>query len=495
MTFEPDFKRFFRHTPALVAVANYEGYFVWVNESWERVLGRSAESMGSEPYENFVHPDDVAATSKVLSSKAAAGEEVINTINRYRHVDGSWVYLEWNINIDPHNQLLYGIANDVTTIVLRNELLKATQERFELAVDGSHDGIWDWDIENNDGFLSDRCLEILGHKEEFNMGAFLIWEKALHPDDKDRVLHALFAHLKDRTDYEVEFRMMCPDSGQWRWFLTRGQAIWNDEGRATRMAGSLSDINDRKQHEQQLRDARRLAEEASKAKSMFLANMSHELRTPLNSIIGFSRRILSKGDTMDPARFVDGVDAIFRNGNYLLELVNALLDLAKIEAGMMVLKKQSASFKGLVEDVSSQFKPLSEEKGLTLNFTQNLTQTNYYFDFIKVKQILINLISNAIKFTEKGYVDVTISEDFSVGQLIKIEVLDTGVGLEEDEFNQIFNKFYQVKSSAYPGQGTGIGLALVREFSRLHGGEVSVSSEKGTGTLFTVTIDAHHDLS
>ncbi len=493
MSFEPDFKRFFRNTPALIAVANFQGRFVWVNESWERLLGHSAEAMCAEPYENFVHPDDVAATSNVLSSKAAAGDEVINTINRYRHVDGSWVYLEWNINVDPDNQLLYGIANDVTSIVRRNELLKATQERFELAVDGSHDGIWDWDIENQDGFLSDRCLELLGYDEEINVEVFSIWNKSLHPEDKERVIHSLFSHLKDRTPYDVEFRMACPD-GHYHWFLAKGQAIWNEEGRATRMAGSLSDINDRKVYEHEINHARQLAEEASRAKSLFLANMSHELRTPLNSIIGFSRRILNKSDTLDPSRFMDGVDAIFRNGNYLLELVNALLDLAKIEAGMMELKKQSASFKGLLEDVSLQFKPLAEEKGLTLNFTQNLTQTNYYFDFIKVKQILINLISNAIKFTDKGYIDVTISEEAGSKHIIKIEVLDTGLGLDENEFNQIFNKFYQVKSAGLAGQGTGIGLALVREFSRLHGGEVSVSSEKGTGTLFTVTIDANHNL-
>jgi len=492
MAFKPEFERFFSHTPALMAVANTRGHFVWINDSWDRIVGYGAEKLLTQPYHNFVHPDDIEQTSSTLSRKAAAGEEVINTINRYRHRDGHWIYLEWNITVDPENQLLYGIANDVTMIVGRNKLLKASQERFELAVAGSNDGLWDWDIEADVMFYSDRCKAMLGYGDDTPEDKLELWLDAIHDDDRAMAEAALAGHLKNRLPYAIEHRLMC-QNGELRWFLTKGQAIWNDKGEATRMAGSLSDIHERKLHEVELLRARKKAEEASNAKSVFLANMSHELRTPLNSIIGFSNRIIRKADDSIPEKMLVGVDAIYRNGQYLLALVNSLLDLAKVEAGMMDLKRQAQSINVLIEDVDAQLGALARQKMLSIKFTLETEHEKYNLDYIKVKQILINLISNAIKFTEKGYIETVFSDALMPGfegsganaRCLKIEVIDTGLGLSPEDCEIIFDKFVQGGGNSAV-QGTGIGLTLVKEFVKLHGGQVSVSSELGTGSVFTV---------
>jgi len=488
--FEPEFKRFFAHTPALLAVADFEARFVWVNESWESVLGYGAEQLLSQPYEDLIHPDDKDPSQNIFLKKVAGGEDAIKTNNRYRHADGHWVYLEWYINVDSKNRLLYGIANDVTNIISRNALLKESQLRFNLALDGSNEGIWDWDIDKGEFFFSDRCKTMLGYEPDEVGNSHREWGKWISAEDADNNRLQVLAHLKEKIPYEVECRFE-NKLGEFRWFLIRGQAVWDENGKALRMAGSFSAIHERKLYEQQLQEARKNAEEASNAKSIFLANMSHELRTPLNSIIGFSNRILRRAGDISPAKFLDSVDAIFRNGKYLLDLVNSLLDLAKIEAGMMILDKQPSSVEGLLEDVLSQMLPLAEEKGLTLTVACVGDRSVYNFDFIKVKQILINLLSNAVRFTQNGYVDVAISPLGGDDGFLEITVVDTGVGLSESEQKKIFKKFIQLNNvdDIVRGTGTGIGLALVQEFSKLHGGYVSVSSEKGTGSVFTVVID------
>lgn len=491
--FTPEFKRFFSHTSALLAVADFKGRFVWVNESWEKVLGYRAKQLLSQPYADLIHPDDKDPTQNRLLKKVAAGEEVINTTNRYRHADNHWVYLEWSINVDAKNQLLYGIANDVTKIIHQNTLFKESQLRFNLVLDGSNEGIWDWDIVTGEFFFSDRCKAMLGYEPDEVGNSYEEWLKWISAEDAEYNLAQVRAHLKEKLPYEAECRFRTKQ-GDLRWFLIRGQAIWNEKGQALRMVGSLSAIHERKLYEQRLQEARTKAEEANNAKSVFLANMSHELRTPLNSIIGFSNRILRRSEDISPQRFIDSVDAIFRNGKYLLDLVNALLDLAKIEAGMMELDKQPSSIEGLLDDVSAQLLPLAQERGLTLNVACKSDRAVYNFDFIKVKQILVNLISNAIKFTQNGYVDVTVSPCATDNRFLEIVVLDTGVGLSEDEQQKIFNKFTQFNKAENMARGTGIGLSLVQELCTLHGGYVSVSSEKGTGSVFTVMIDVSENL-
>jgi len=488
--FEPEFKRFFVHTPALLAVADFEARLVWVNESWEDVLGYGAEQLLSQSYENLVHPDDKDPSKNILLKKGAGGEDTIKTSNRYRHADGHWVHLEWYINVDSKNKLLYGIANDVTNIISRNALLKESQLRFNLALDASNEGIWDWDIDKEEFFFSDRCKTMLGYEADEVGNSYREWGQWISAEDAESNRIKVLTHLKEKTPYEVECQFKTK-LGELRWFLIRGQAVWDENGKALRMVGSFSAIHERKLHEQQLQEARKNAEDASNAKSVFLANMSHELRTPLNSIIGFSNRILRRSGDISPAKFIDSVDAIFRNGKYLLELVNSLLDLAKIEAGMMVLDKQSSSVEGLLEDVLTQMLPLAEEKGLVLKVACRGERSVYNFDFIKVKQILVNLLSNAVRFTQSGYVDVTISPFANGENFLEIIVVDTGVGLSEEEQQQIFKKFVQLDSAndSVRGAGSGIGLALVQELSKLHGGSVSVSSEKGTGSVFTVVLD------
>ncbi|MCK6453897.1 MAG: ATP-binding protein, partial [Alphaproteobacteria bacterium] len=420
--------------------------------------------------------------------------------------------------------------------VARTEASAAVQrseQRYALAIEGANEIIWEADYAKGALHYSTRAKTMFGHPELGKLELpFATWRSWIHPDDQERFRRRLVAHLKgERPYYKCEYRVRTA-AGAWRWMLDRGLAQRGPDGRVVRMAGSLGDIHELKQATERLeelverrteelrdsnrmlhkavaeaREARDAAERASRFKSEFLANMSHELRTPLNAIIGITEMLLE--DARDDARAegagaddaaIDPLQRVMRAGRHLLKLINEILDLAKIEAGRMELQQEWLDLRALVEDVAATVRPLAERNRNALDVFCPEDIGRVYADGTRVRQCLLNLLSNAAKFTEGGQVALTIARRPETGHgagggyVVAFEVADTGIGMDDEQLGRLFQDFSQADASTTRKYGgTGLGLAISRRFCRMMGGDIAVRSTPGKGSVFTMTLPAAAD--
>ena len=368
---------------------------------------------------------------------------------------------------------------------------KKLQERFDLAVRGASDGLWDWDIKTNKVWYSNRFKELLGYNNEVDFPhKFKSWKNTIHPEDRSLAIETIQAHLEEQAPYDIDYRCKTKN-GEYRWFRVRGCALRDELGKAFRMAGSIQDVTDKKESFIDLENARERAEEATKAKSNFLANMSHELRTPMNSIMGFTQRLIKKlGDTLSE-RDLDALKTVDRNAKHLLNLINDILDLSKIEAGKITLEKGEFDLVNVTQGVVTALSPLIESKGLEINFAALEPKINMSADRTKITQIITNLLSNAIKYTDNGWIDVSLEvrESNSLAKDIYISVKDSGVGIKGNSLDSLFSKFTQLACDEEKRKGgTGLGLAITKEYVEMHGGVIEVKSVWQEGSEFTVII-------
>jgi PAS domain S-box-containing protein len=375
------------------------------------------------------------------------------------------------------------VIRDLTAWHAAAEALRASEERYALVVRGAQVGIWDFNLQTGELYWSPRLKEQSGLSEEEATPTLHAWREAIHTDDRKRVDRALKDHLRLRTPYYVDYRMQVPGRG-WRWFHSRGQALWDAHGKALRVAGSITDVTDRKVAEADLLRAKETAEEASRVKSEFLAMMGHEIRTPMNAIIGMNYLLQRTELNADQQELADTVG---RAAKGLLTVLNDILDFSKIEAGQMDLERTSFEPAPVVKDVLDLLQTQAQDKGLDLRLEPEMEAgLELSGDPGRFRQILVNLVGNAIKFTERGSIRVRTRLE---APWMVVEVIDTGVGIPAHVIPLLFEKFTQGDASITRRfGGTGLGLAISRQLAHLMGGTLGVRSEEGKGSTFELRL-------
>ncbi|MEG3619433.1 bacteriohemerythrin [Magnetovibrio sp. PR-2] len=368
------------------------------------------------------------------------------------------------------------------------EELSRSEERFSLAMQGANDGLWDWNLTNNHVYYSPRWAGMLGYSSDELRPSLDTWEQLVNPDDKDRVMQEVRNYLNAVSDtFDTEFQMR-HKNGSCVTVLARGFAV-NEDDTPVRLVGTLVDISNRKKLLREKEDA----ELHSRAKSVFLANMSHELRTPLNAIIGFSDMMRNEVlGPIQPANYSEYSADINESGKHLLSLINQVLDLSKIEAGEFKPNLNLASLIDLVEAAMTLVKGRANQQNVTVTSEVSAELPMILADEMITKQILINLLTNSIKFTPEGGT-VKVSADIADGMLC-VQVTDTGIGMNAQELERALEPFRQVeRAKGRSHEGTGLGLPLSKGFAEIQGGSFFVESEVGHGTKVTFTLPTSND--
>ncbi len=393
------------------------------------------------------------------------------------------------------------VIQDITHRKQHEEALRASEEKYRSLVANIPDVVWTANGSKGFVYISENVQNVLGYTPvEIIQGGRALWTQRVHPNDLRRFEESHARLFENHERLDVEFRMRNRD-GEWIWLHSRAPAAQLRQGEPC-ADGLFSDITQRKRVEAALRKSKEAAEAANRAKSQFLANMSHELRTPLNAIIGFSEILGDQTFGDLNGRQLKYSSNILHSGRHLLQLINDILDLSKVEAGRLELSRALFSVPTAMQNMHILVKTLAGKKNIKLEFRVEPTLPPLCADQAKFKQIMYNLISNAIKFTPAGgRVTLTAVRESRSTELglpqrglstsadcLKVAVADTGIGVHPQHHERIFVEFEQVDSSyGRQQEGTGLGLTLTRKLVEMHGGHLWVESDgvEGHGSTFT----------
>ncbi|WP_407282991.1 ATP-binding protein [Methanolobus sp. WCC1] len=365
--------------------------------------------------------------------------------------------------------------------------LKASEERLKLAMEVSGQGFWDWDMDTDKVYFSKGWYSMFGYNPGDLPETFDAWKSILHPEDQDVVISRLLDNLRNREPFQMDFRM-CSSDGTWIWITGHGKPFDIDKNNVPhRSIGTCINITDRKLAEEQMLRARIAAEEANQYKNELLANITHELKTPLSSVIGFSDVLLEGVSGQLNESQQEYISIINKSGARLLELVNRMLDLSMIESGRMDLSYESFSPDYVLSIVLKRSSSLAAKKNICVNSAIDPGLEEIIADADKVTEMLYNVVENSIKFTpEGGKISISVKEN---SDYVYFGVSDTGIGIEKKNMERIFEPFVQLDGSVSRKHGgVGLGLMLVREYVKMHNGDIQVESEYGKGTTFTLKL-------
>jgi len=374
------------------------------------------------------------------------------------------------------------------------ELIK-TKERYRIATEETKVAVWERSPKTGIGHADPVLFEILGYPIPAVEDSFSRWKNYIVPEDLEKI-QQLNEDLINKKIKEINCKFRAIDkSGNIKWFLDKGVALRDKSGKTTRLIGTISDISQQQQIERELILAKEKAEEADNIKSTFLANMSHEIRTPMNGILGFSD--LLKNEKLDKEEIASYIDIIHKSGKQLLNIINDILDISKIEVGQIQINEGNCYINEILDDLYSLFKPdFTDKKNIKFNLYKDLDniESTITTDGMRVRQILTNLINNAGKFTQTGLVEfgyVLLPADINKDKqtYLQFYVKDTGIGIPKSKREIIFDRFRQSdESHTREYGGTGLGLAISKGFVELLGGKIWHESKEGRGSIFYFTI-------
>jgi two-component system, sensor histidine kinase and response regulator len=493
--------RLLNASPAVIycrqASGNYQPTFV--SDSVVELFDVTPREYFDTPdlWKERVHPDDLPRISAWIDRTFTDGHRSIEY--RYRRKDGTyrWVHDRQHILHDNNGEPaeIVGSWTDVTERKAAEEARESASERLDVLLGAAPVVVYSFAATGDfaPSFVSPSIQPMLGYQPDEYLRHADFWRSHVHPDDLPEV-EAKQVELFRRGEHLAEYRFRKKD-GSYIWVSDEQHLIRDAAGRPVEVVGSWSDIDARKAAElafaaaqKELEKATEAALEANEAKSIFLANMSHEIRTPMNAIIGLSHLAL-KTDLTPRQR--DYVLKIKSSGQHLLGIINDILDFSKIEAGKLSIETIDFDLDKVLENVGNLMSEKASAKGLELIFdVEPSVSAHLRGDPLRLGQILINFCNNAVKFTEKGEVSVQVRvlEDGPDSQFVEFSVSDTGIGMSEAQVARLFQAFEQADASTTRKYGgTGLGLAIAKQLTELMGGQVSVESVPGKGSMFRFT--------
>ena len=453
-----------------------------------RRFGYTPESFlsGDIPYTEIIHPDDRARISREVADYTQ--NNIREYTQEYRIItqDGRirWVDDRTVVQRDENGQVVsyQGIVFDITERKQAEEALRTSQERLSLVINATGAGIWEWNIQDDSVYWSDGMAKMLGLGQEALIVDMERFGQMLHPDDAAMVQANIDKHFQDKTIYHVEQRIQHVD-GHYRWLETIGQSVWNEAGEAIRLVGSSIDITARKEAEEELRRAKEVAEQANQLKTQFLSNMSHELRTPLNGIINLTGFVVDGilGEVNDQQ--IEALQTTIDGGQHLLSLINDILDLTKIEAGLMTVIFEDVNLNTELQGALATTKGLAKNKAIQIISQISPDLPLLLGDRRRIRQILLNLLSNAVKYTKAGEIRVSAQAE---NQGIYIRIEDTGIGIAPEDHERVFQSFAQAQNNQENVLSTGLGLPITKQLVELHNGKIWFDSGLNQGSIFHI---------
>jgi PAS domain S-box-containing protein len=492
------------------------GRWIFLSPAWEQLTGFAVEdSLGRALWDDLEASDKwpaEVAVQQLVHAPDTADEGVF----RVSCKNGEQKCFEWRMRSHAAENgavSCTGTLHDVTDTHRAGEAVRRVEQellrlqaRYQTAVEGANDGLWERDLVNGIGYYSARMCQLLGlRRKELAQATDLILMR-LHPDDVGPYREALAQMRLSRRARPRELRVLGQD-GAVNWIRLRGGAVFDANGVLERITGTATDISAEKEVEHELDgyrqhleemvaerteaadSARREAERASQAKSEFLANMSHELRTPMHAILSFADFGVDKSATGDHARSNHYFSTIRKSGRRLMDLLNDLLDLSKLEAGKMELRVSSVDLRETLAEAIAEAEGMARNKGIRLALLGAEAAQVVQADAPRMLQVFRNLLSNAIKFSPAdAVVEVVLAADASRPGWVEMRFSDSGVGIPESELESVFDKFVQSSKTKNGAGGTGLGLAICRQLLAAHGGTIHAVNRDAphSGSCFVV---------
>ena len=478
-----EFEKFFSLSFDLLCIAGVDGYFKKLNPAFEKVLGFTQKELLAKPFLDFIHPDDLQVTLDEVK-KLSEGIPTIHFRNRYLCKNGSYKVLDWTSAPDPETGMLYAAAKDITEEIKKNEeinkLSLVAKNTDNGVVISFSDGVVEW---VNEGFtrITGYTLDEIVGKTPSSL--------LLGPGTNMDTINYARKKQADKEPYYIEI-LNYHKNGTPFWISITNTPVKDDHELKGRHIEIVNDITEKKKIEFELIRAKDVAERSAKVKEQFLANMSHEIRTPMNSIIGFTELLMQSKLNSDQQ---DSVNAIRQAGDNLTVIINDILDFSKIEAGKLNIEKVLFSFPEVIKTIKNLFAKRAHEKNIKLiyNIDKKIPEV-LTGDAVRLDQILINLVNNALKFTSKGWIEVSAELKSTSGNrcIIQFQVEDSGIGIPKDKIELVFQSFTQASSDTMRKYGgTGLGLTIVDQLVKLMGGTLYLKSNEGIGTLFSFTLE------
>ncbi|MDG3495694.1 MULTISPECIES: PAS domain S-box protein [Pseudanabaena] len=496
--------------PVAIFQINQKNECTYVNGFWAQITGQEISGALGYGWLQTIHPDDREQIHQKWT-QAIKQQAYYQGEGRCLKPDGTicYFYCQAIPELDEDG-IFTGYIGTLTDISDRKQAelrVQHTTDRLALALKSGAIGCWEWGVQDNIAFWDDRMYELYGvSKETTPQSSYEMWIAASHPDDRIASEITTQQITSGQIDeYDTEFRVVHPD-GSIHFIKAYGTLKRDVDGNPQSIIGINFDISDRKQAELQLQTANQELLRATRLKDEFLANMSHELRTPLNAILGFSETLQDEIFGSLNEKQLKAIAIVESSGKHLLSLINDILDLSKMSSGMMILDIAPVSVQNLCDSSLTFVKQQAFQKRVHLHSSIPPLTKSINIDERRIKQVLINLLTNAVKFTPNGG---AINLIVAVGRgnewegeakipqriitmnspTIVFQVVDNGIGIADKDLRQLFQPFVQVDSALNREyEGTGLGLALVKQIVELHGGQVMAESEVGQGSCFTVAL-------